>query len=228
MSGRGRPLAPGTPGVWFGVIGVAVLVGIALVVGMSRRENAPSLLDAEASLALTSPMPRADPAATGPDLAGPTPAAAAERAQLASDARWDAALAPATTRWERLPQPLPREALAILRASDAPRGMAYAYGIAMTNAARVQDVLGIRDAVSARAAEAPARERVDLAAALRRQQACLAGVDMSAVYGSRVLTPERVSALLDLGLVRGSRDPGMDASFARGARKGRPADCSMT
>ncbi|MCB0882798.1 MAG: hypothetical protein KDC33_11365 [Thermoleophilia bacterium] len=222
------PLVPGSRGVWFGVAGVAVLVAIALVVGTSRRDNAPTIVEAEAALALVSAMPRAAAADRGPDLSGATPAAAAERAQRASDARWETALSQATTRWEGLPQPLPREALAILAESPAPRGMAYAYGIAMTNASRVQDVLGIRDAVSARASGASAAERVDLASALRRQQVCLAGVDLAAAYGADVLTPSRVRALLDLGLVRGTRDTGLDAAFARGARRGRPADCSLT
>lgn len=202
-----------------------MLLVLAAVSGLARREGAPPIATADHALAEMDPLPRAT--AAPPSLADLPPATAAARADDEYAVRWRPRVEAAGGEWQALSQPLPPETLSILRHSDAPGGMAFRYGIAQANAGRLQDVLGIRDVVSRNAARSSAERRAALAADLRGQAACLAGVDLGAVYPPSMLTPQRVAGLLDLGLVRGERDRRLDERMLRGITSGNPADCRV-
>lgn len=220
----GRTPGPRGPrGVLFGVGGVAVLLGLAVVLGMNRQQNVAPLASADTMLARLGPVaPR--PAV---DTAGVPSAIAAARVQADVDRAWRASLEPAGYEWHDQVQPLPAESLRILTALDVPRPVALAYGVSFAAAGELQSSLGIRDVVSGHARSAAAADRDGMARDLRRQATCLAGVYLGSRFGPRELTPTVVGRLLDAGLVRGTRDPGLDAWLVRGSRSRHPAVCRV-
>lgn len=223
MSARGPVF--GIPlGVGGGVIGVAVLVVAAMLVGMVRREQVPPLPEVDAPLA---EMP-AFGSVTAPP---PAPPARGSAAEIAADAQQDvnaafARMFEATGRtWRQAAQTLEPPVLRMLQEVDAPPGVAIRYGVAFANATDAQFQLDIRAYVSRYAADADAVRRDAMARALNRQAICLAGAYVGATYGARVFTPALVRRLLDTGLVNGERDRGQDAWFLRGSSTGAPARC---
>ncbi len=220
----GRAPTPRRPrGVLFGAGGVAVLLGLAVVLGMNRQQDVPPLGTADAVLARLAPVSRG----AAVDTAGVPPATAAARVQADVDAVWRASVAPAGQQWPDQVQPLPVESLRILLGLDVPRPVALAYGVAFVSASELQMRLGIRDVVSGHARKASAADRGDMARNLRRQEACLTGVYLGSRFGPRQLTPTVVGRLLDAGLVRGTRDASLDGWLVRGSRSRHPAVCRV-